>query len=133
MTALARTIMVVDDEHDLLSVYTNILEKNGRQVHGFTHYEKALEHIEIEGCNSCQILLCDIRMPKVNGIELARRVKKLRPNMKIILMSGFEINNEEWQKTMPSSRVDYFLVKPISKKELIEAISCAESDKITAK
>jgi DNA-binding NtrC family response regulator len=126
MSSDHRDVMVVDDEPDLLTITTKMLETDGYKVHGFGNSVKALEHVETNGCNECSFLVSDIRMPTINGIELAKRIKKLRPEMKIILMTAFEIHKNEWQKTLPSAQVDEFIQKPISTRELVEAIKkCA--------
>jgi DNA-binding NtrC family response regulator len=129
MEPSAKTIMVIDDEPDLLTITTRMLENDGFKVHAFRDSEKALAHIESDGCNACSLIVTDVRMPKINGIQLAKRVKQLRPDMKIILMTAFEVHQKEWQTTLPSSEIDRFLTKPLRMSDLIEAIKkCADGD-----
>lgn len=118
----AKTIMVVDDEPDLLRITTKMLENDGYDVHAFRNPEKALDHVEVENCNECAIIVSDIRMPVINGIELAKRIKKLRPEIKVILMSAFEIHKEEWHKVLPSSDIDEFVQKPVKMSDLVDTI-----------
>ena len=70
----------------------------------------------------CKLVLSDIRMPSISGFELVRRVKHLRPEMKIILMTVFKINQSEAQIVLPSTKVDAFLNKPFRSQDLIEAV-----------
>ena len=129
MTAKALTIMVVDDEPDLLAIIAKILEREGYKTHTFSNPEKALEHIELDRCADCSIIVSDIRMPLITGIQLAKRAKKLRPEIKIILMSAFEIYQNEWQKALPSTDVDGFIQKPFNNSHLVEAIAkCVDGD-----
>lgn len=120
MSFLAKQIMVVDDEPDLLMVLTTMLESKGYRVHGFIDPIKASTHVK--DCKDCGILISDIRMPTINGFQLVRAVKKVRPDMKVVLMTAFEIHEKEWQKTLPSTEVDHFLTKPFDSATLVEAI-----------
>lgn len=112
--------MVVEDDIDLLTVFTGMLESNGYQVHGFADPEKALAHVN--ECKECATVISDIRMPGMNGFQLVRALKKKRPDMKVVLMSAFEIHKNEWQLTALSTQVDRFLTKPFNTHKLLEAI-----------
>lgn len=125
----SKTLMLVDDEPDLLAITTKILEKNGYHVHAFINTENALRHIKEKGCKDCVLVITDIKMPGMSGFELVRRVKEMRPELKVMLMSSFIIHKEEFQKVMPSLQVDNFVSKPFTKSELIDAIkNCVKSD-----
>jgi DNA-binding NtrC family response regulator len=112
--------MVVEDDIDLLTVITSMLESKGYQVHGFTDPEKALAHVN--ECKECATVISDIRMPGMNGFQLVRALKKKRPDMRVILMTAFEIHKKEWQQTVLSTQVDQFIIKPFKTQELVEAI-----------
>jgi two-component system cell cycle sensor histidine kinase/response regulator CckA len=113
--------MVVDDEPDLLATTRSTLEKEGYKVHAYANPITALDHIE-HGCKDCVVLVSDIKMPEMSGFELVRRVKELRPDLKVIFTSSFIIHKGEFAKVLPSAKVDDFIQKPFSKQELIEAI-----------
>jgi CheY-like chemotaxis protein len=120
--------MVVDDEADLLAITTKLLEQAGHSVHSFVNPEKALDHINNGGCKDCSIVISDICMPPMTGFELVRLLKELRPEMKVILMTSFQINKEEARAVLPSTPVDAFVNKPFRTADLIEAINqCAKS------
>jgi two-component system response regulator ChvI len=114
--------MVVDDEPDLLKVTKKMLQQNGYSVHPFNDPLKALDHVKKDGCKDCSIVISDIRMPGMSGFELVRSVKELRPEIKIILMTAFQINKEEAQMVLPSTPVDDFINKPFKTAELMKAI-----------
>lgn len=58
-----------------------------------------------------------------SGFQLARRIKELHPVIKVILISAFEINKSEFDKILPSTKVDGFVTKPFSISELLEVIN----------
>ena len=67
-------------------------------------------------------MLSDVRMPGLSGIQLAKRVKEIKPNVKVVLMTAFEIRDNEFSKVFPSTRVDGFVQKPIGIRELTNKI-----------
>src|SRR5437870_8896809 len=81
----SKTIMIAEDEPDLLATTRMMLEKESYKVHGFSSPIAALSHVE-DGCKECKLVLSDIRMSGMSGFELVRRVKELRPEMKVILI-----------------------------------------------
>jgi DNA-binding NtrC family response regulator len=113
--------MLVDDEPDVLATTRKMLEKNGYHVHAFGNPEKALQHIK-EGCKECELLISDIKMQGLSGFELVRRVKEMRPELKVLLTSSFIIHKGEFEKVLPSIKVNDFVQKPYTKNDLIEAI-----------
>jgi two-component system, response regulator YesN len=67
-------------------------------------------------------ILSDIRMPGMSGIKLARKVKEINPKVKVILMTSFEIRDNEFSKVFPSTQVDGFVQKPIQIEDLTNKI-----------
>jgi CheY-like chemotaxis protein len=118
-----KAVMVIDDEPDLLGITMKILEKNGFIVHAFNNPVEALGHVEkVGGCKECGTIISDIRMPGMTGLELAMRLKAIRPELKIVLMTAFAIQKDDMQNIIPSIKVDAFLNKPFTTTELIEAV-----------
>jgi len=113
--------MLVDDEPDLLATTRLMLETEGYKVHAFANPITALNHVE-NGCKDCVLLLSDIKLPEMSGFELVRRLKDLRPEMKVIFTSSFIIHKGEFTKVLPSTKADDFLEKPYTRSDLIEAI-----------
>lgn len=104
-------ILIVDDEPDILSVLKKNLVEDGYEVYGFTHPVAALEHIK-DNQKHYSVLISDIRMPGMSGFELARMVRNLNSEIKIILMTAFELNMSEFTKVLPSIKIDALLHKP---------------------
>ena len=116
--------MVVDDERDILSIVKRGLEsKNRFQVETFIDAESALESLKENSDNYYDLVLTDIRMPKINGFELYRRIKESNPHMKIVFITAFEINKDEFSKVIPSVDVIDFISKPVSMATLISKLN----------
>lgn len=117
-------IMVVDDERDILSIVKRGLEsKNRFQVETFIDAESALESLKENTGDYYDLVLTDIRMPKINGFELYRRIKESNPHMKIVFITAFEINKDEFSKVIPSVDVIDFISKPVSMSTLITKLN----------
>ena len=114
-------LLVVDDDTDIVQVLKMGLLKNRFLVDAFTNPEEALQSFK-SNAESYSLLLSDMRMPALSGIQLARKVKEINPNVKVVLMTAFEIRDEEFSIVFPSSRVDGFLQKPITIRDLINKI-----------
>jgi YesN/AraC family two-component response regulator len=67
-------------------------------------------------------MLSDILMPEMSGTQLARKVKEINPSVKVVLMTAFEIRDNEFSKVFPSVHVDGFIQKPIGIKDLTNKI-----------
>jgi len=116
--------MVVDDERDILSIIKRGLEsKNRFQVETFIDAESALESLKENSGDYYDLVLTDIRMPKINGFELYRRIKESNPHMKIVFITAFEINKDEFSKVIPSVDVIDFISKPVSMSTLITKLN----------
>lgn len=119
---LARLI-VVDDDPDLAQVFTVGLLMNGFLVDVFTNPEEALQKFQSNSKDYYSLVLSDIRMPEMSGIQLARKVKDINPSIKVVLMTAYEIKDNKFSKEVaPSIPVDGFIQKPISITELTSKI-----------
>jgi DNA-binding NtrC family response regulator len=106
-------ILVLDDDFDVINIFRLGLEKYGLNVFGFTDPLLALEHFNINR-ERYAIVVSDIRMPTMNGYEFVKKVKEMKPEVKIFLMTAFEINDLEFSRALPSIRIDEFIQKPVS-------------------
>jgi DNA-binding NtrC family response regulator len=115
------SILVVDDEFDIVTLIRRSLQNHGFNTLGFTDPLIALEQFQ-NNSKSFAMVISDIRMPSMNGYELIRKIKAIHPTIKTILISAFEINKNEFSKVMPSVKIDGFISKPISLKELVSIV-----------
>lgn len=118
---LAR-LVVVEDDPDLVQVFRAGLLMNGFLVDAFTNPEGALQNLQSNSKDYYSLVLSDIRMPEMSGIELARKVKDINPSIKVVLMTAYEIKDNKFSKVSPSIQVDGFIQKPISITELTNKI-----------
>jgi CheY-like chemotaxis protein len=114
-------ILAVDDDPDIVTLIEQTLRKYGFKASAFTNPPMALEHFT-KNHNNCSLILSDIRMPGMNGYEFVTQVKKVNPQVKIILMSAFEIQDKEFHNILPDIKVDAFLRKPFHIHQLNEVI-----------
>ena len=112
-------VLIVDDEEDIASSLKMGLTNNGFQVDAYSDPQKALDNFKP---NTYDLSLLDIRMPKMNGFELCREIKKKDGNAKICFITAFEIYYDEFKKIFPDTQVKCFIKKPISLKELVSHI-----------
>lgn len=114
-------LFVVDDDPDVVYVLKRGLIKNGFLVDAFTDPEQAFLGLKTNADDYC-FLVSDVRMPGLSGIQLARKVKEIHPGIKVVLMTAFEIRDNEFSKVFPSTHVDGFVQKPISIADLTNKI-----------
>jgi DNA-binding NtrC family response regulator len=112
-----KSILVVDDENDIVNLIKQSLQINWLKVSAFTDPVMALEDFKVNG-QTCSLILSDIRMPGMNGYEFIKKVKKINSKVKVILMTAFEINDKEFHNLLPDVKVDGFLQKPFSIQQL---------------
>ena len=112
-----RYILAVDDDHDIVRLIEQALSRQGLKVSAFTDPIMALEHFKIN-CKDYTMILSDIRMPGINGYELIKKAKEIDKQVKIVLMSAFEIHEREFHNLLPDIKVDGFLRKPFHIQQL---------------
>ena len=110
-------ILVLDDELDITTVITTSLRKNGFNLFGFTNPFLALEHFQMN-FKDYSIILSDIRMPGMNGFEFVKKSREIKPEVKVLLMTAFDINTNNVSEELLSTKVNGFIQKPVSSKEL---------------
>lgn len=116
------SIVLVDDNLELITLFKEILEKNGYKVWGFTNPEIALEFIR-NNLTKCNLVISDYQLPQLNGYELGKKIKEIDKNIKMILVSNYEDSHENTSEFK-------FIQKPITIDNLIETI---EESRLTIK
>jgi two-component system cell cycle sensor histidine kinase/response regulator CckA len=114
-------LLIVDDDPDIVHVLKLGLLKNRFFVDAFTNPQEALQSFKSNAKSYC-LVVSDIRMPALSGIQLAKKIKEIKPDIKVVLMTAFEIRENEFSKVFPSINVDGFLQKPITIRDLTNKI-----------
>ncbi|MFL6326124.1 MAG: response regulator [Nitrososphaeraceae archaeon] len=119
--ATHKIVLVLDDELDVVAVMKHSLQKHGYHVFGFTDPLLALEHLMINS-KDYSLVISDIRMPVMNGLEFVKKVREILPSIKILLMSAFDIKDSQFSKILLPLKVDGCIQKPISLKVMIRIL-----------
>jgi len=114
------TILVVDDELSMREFLKILLEKEGYQAVAASDGEKALKAIEMQ---EFDLVISDIRMPGMGGLELLDAVKKVNPELPFIMITAFA-SPEDAVQAMRHGAYDY-ITKPFKLNEIKSIITCA--------
>jgi DNA-binding NtrC family response regulator len=110
-------IAIVEDEEELAFLFKEALSGNGFVVTVFTDAIVAFDSISAEH-SKYRLVLTDVRMPKLNGVELAKRINDIDKNIKLILMSAYD------QTDISPPLLHEFLQKPIHIEKLRQIVFC---------
>ena len=114
-------ILVVDDEPDLTKVSTLALEYHGFKVDTFNDPQEALSKFKP---GSYDLIILDIKMPKMDGFELYHEIKKKYNNAKVCFLTASELYYEEFRnKEYRALDRDLFIRKPIDNEDLVKEIN----------
>jgi len=120
-------ILLVDDEKDILDLFSEYLTSNGFNTISFDNPIKAIKYF-YQNPNNCSLVITDYKMPQMSGIDLIKKIKEKDTNYKIktIIISAFIKDNIPYDKSYITT-VDKILEKPIYldrlKNEVQELIS----------
>jgi two-component system, cell cycle response regulator CpdR len=106
-------ILLAEDDQVMREYLVRALERSGYAVSAVDRGTAALPLLETE---SFDLLLSDIVMPEMDGIELAQRAAELAPNMRVMFITGFAAVTLRAGKTVPDARV---LSKPFHLRDLV--------------
>ena len=114
--------VLVDDERNALEMMEWLLKTYCPQVEIVAMCNSAELGIEAINRHKPDVVFLDIEMPKMNGFEVARAIKQIRPNIKLAFITAFDINKSEFEKVLPSTKVDAFVTKPVRPSTFAETI-----------
>jgi DNA-binding response OmpR family regulator len=110
-----KKILLVDDEDSIHLIYSEELEEEGYEVHSALSGEDALEKLKII---SPDLVILDINMPGMNGIDVLRQMKENNPDLPVILCSAYP----EFKQDFASWASDDYIVKSSNLDELKTAV-----------
>jgi two-component system, OmpR family, response regulator ChvI len=116
-----RKILIVDDEPDITSTFDIILQMNGFEVDSYNDPLLALSNFKP---NSYGLALLDIRMPKMNGFELYKKIKDIDNKLEACFITAFEDYREEFKESFPElEEAKYFIRKPKAIEDLVKHVA----------
>ena len=122
---MTEKVLLVDDELDFLDTLSERMRARGMDVSTTTSAEEALKKVDAE---SYDAIVLDLMMPEMDGLELLKAIKKKRPELQVILLTGYATVGKGIE-AMKFGAVD-FLEKPADLKVLTEKIKEAQAHKM---
>jgi DNA-binding response OmpR family regulator len=116
---LKNRILIVDDEPDIAKVLELGLEENGFVV---DTYNDPLSVISNFKADSYDLLLLDIKMPKMNGFELYNKLHQIDEKARICFITAYELYYDEFKRMFHKIKVECFIHKPVSINDLARVI-----------
>lgn len=114
---MQKSILLVEDDEELSRIFVTLLKRKGLDVISYSNPIQALENFRMN-IDRYSIVLTDYRMESMNGIELAREIRRLRGNKVVIIMiTAFSLQDIENGEEIPSL-IDTVITKPFSLKNL---------------
>jgi DNA-binding NtrC family response regulator len=109
-----KSIAIVDDEDDIVSLFTEVLQENGHKVKGFTSPIIILDYVH-QHPDEFNLILVDYRMSPMQGSELANKISAINPKIKMILINAYD--------DIPNNDLNLEIVKkPITINRLLQII-----------
>ena len=124
MSSKNRMVSVVDDDISTALLFHEALRQNidGISVFSFTDPVKAFEHFT-ENKDNYALVISDLRMPGLNGLELLKKVKTSNPKVRTILMSAYNFEEEgKFQQYMEEAVINSTIEKPVTMIRLYERV-----------
>jgi CheY-like chemotaxis protein len=115
----AATVLVVDDEPPIRELQKRVLTQAGYDVYTVVDADHALQWISEE--HPVDLVIADVNMPDVTGDEMARQIRALRPDLKILFVTGFADRLFANQPVLWADQA--YLDKPFTQRGLLEAVS----------
>jgi CheY-like chemotaxis protein len=116
------SVLIVDDEIELAALFKDYFEANGMDAVSFTNPLLALEYFK-DNQNRLSLVITDLRMPGICGLELANKIRELNNSIKIFLITAFDTDDLENNEIYQSAKINRIIQKPIKLsvlKKLIE-------------
>ena len=111
-------VLVVDDQELVRAGFTLILQRAGLTVVG--EAADGVEAVEVAGCTEPEVVLMDVRMPRLDGIEATRRLLDARPETRVLALTTFDL--DEYVYAAVQAGASGFLLKDVSPEDLVHAV-----------
>jgi DNA-binding NtrC family response regulator len=133
VTTDSRIVGIVDDDKDITILFQGALHSTARiRILTFTDPILALEHFLVND-HTYAVVICDSRMPGLNGMELLKKMKDLNQFVRTILITAYELDRDLFMQYAKMRIINGFLQKPIRLDDLRDEVNnqllAYESDK----
>ena len=122
-----KSIIIVDDDPDLINVYSEALKMSGYDVSSFTDPSLAYQHIK-ENPNRYSLVITGDRMPDRNGLYVGTKILEINPKLNVIIMSDFGDLKCNYKFNLLKKRVSIFKLISAVNESISKSIS--HSDKL---
>jgi two-component system chemotaxis response regulator CheY len=114
-------ILIIDDESDVREVLKFHLSENNYQIIEAENGQEGMDLLKSgDNLSNVGVILCDIRMPKVNGIECIQYIRQEAPGIPIVVVTGFP--DTQMAVNLMNEGVKDYLVKPVDKEKLVSTV-----------
>ena len=115
-------VAIIDDESDIVNLFRDALSKiDGLSIFTFTDPIVALEHIRVNK-SKYAVVVSDLRMPGINGMDLVYKIKKENPLVRTLLMTAFEVDDKVFEEYVKNDIIDGFIQKPVKLRDLLSEV-----------
>jgi two-component system chemotaxis response regulator CheY len=114
-------VLIIDDESDVRDVLKFHLSESNYQIIEAENGQEGIALLKSEdNLSNVGVLLCDIRMPKVNGIECIQYIRQEAPGIPVVVVTGFP--DTQMAVNLMNEGVKDYLVKPVEKEKLVATV-----------
>jgi DNA-binding NtrC family response regulator len=124
VSSSTKIVSIVDDDLDITELFDDAVcdSIDGVSVVSFNDPVIALEHFT-QNKERYALVISDFRMPNLTGLELLKKVKKFKSNVRTILVSAYEVEyNAVFQRCMQEGIIDSFIEKPVTINQLCQRV-----------
>jgi len=113
-------ILIVDDEPEMCWALENILSKTGWRV---VKALSGLEALRLAETHELALAFVDAKLPDMEGLELARRLREIAPGLRIVMVSGYFYKDDDAvQKALSEKIIADFIGKPFKNEDILRSL-----------
>jgi len=118
------SILLVDDENDILNLFCDCLQKFGYETIPFNNPVDALNYINTSNISNCSLIITDYKMPQMSGIDLVKKIREKDTDykIKIMLISAFIKSDLNVDDILKILKIDKIIEKPIHLENLMDEV-----------
>lgn len=125
-------VLLVDDEKDILFLYSECLKTDGYQTISFDNPIEALNYLnKNDNISNCSLVITDYKMPQMSGLDLVKKIREIdsKSKIKTMLVSAY-LKNDLLKDNVDMKKIDKIIEKPIDIDKLKNEVTELINDKI---